>query len=580
MSIFAGIYCRHENKIIPNQICDELNKLVSRNADADRIVFKNDRNYLVKVGFGVFGEVGHFTDSNGGISLLAGEPLLGNSDEPNRNDDLVKIHQGLEHASFESLTNAQGVFCLVNSQKDRLTLVTDKLGLRPIYYWFNEDFVVFATALRILENLSIIPKKMSIRAVTEVAALGYPLGNRTPYEDIFVLKSSECIQFENQKSASSKYWNWDKFKTSKKSEEQLLNELYQQFSQAVKRRLKKDKTTIAYLSGGLDSRCIVGALVGLNAQIHTFNFARPNTQDQILGREFAKIAKVIHTEIPKEPGDIVPDYSTKMADAWEKSTHRKEFPAEHPNLIWSGEGGSVALGHVHLSPKMVELMRAGKIDETITEFTQREHIYLSPKLLQNNVFSEVSTMLKNSILTEIAELNHEDAARNFYLFLLQNDQRRKLYGHFENIDLHKLEFHLPFFDSSVLETIISIPLEMCLRHQFYVKWLYLFPQIVTSVSWQAYPGHEQCPLPIPDGLSYQWDDKYQNNEQKSKNRYLVRQGKEMLSSKDFPTDILSRKNIRLAVWVHQTGWRDYSYIIENANTFYRYWKICKGNYSL
>ncbi|HRH45925.1 MAG TPA: hypothetical protein PKY82_30055, partial [Pyrinomonadaceae bacterium] len=66
----------------------------------------------------------------------------------------------------------------------------------------------------------------------------------------------------------------------------------------------------------------------------------------------------------------------------------------------------------------------------------------------------------------------------------------------------------------------------------------------------------------------------------SKNRYLVRQGKEMLNSKDFPSNILSRKNIRLAVWVHQTGWRDYSYIIENANTFYRYWKICKGNYSL
>ncbi|HRH41470.1 MAG TPA: hypothetical protein PKY82_07460, partial [Pyrinomonadaceae bacterium] len=155
MSIFAGIYCRQENKIIPNQICDELNKLVSRNPDADRIVFKNDRNYLVKVGFGVFDEVGHFTDSKGGISLLAGEPLLGNSDEPDRKDDLVKIHQGLENSSFEPLTNAQGVFCLVNSQKDRLTFVTDKLGLRPIYYWFNEEFVVFATALRILENLSI-----------------------------------------------------------------------------------------------------------------------------------------------------------------------------------------------------------------------------------------------------------------------------------------------------------------------------------------------------------------------------------------------------------------------------------------
>lgn len=580
MSIFAGIYCRQENKIIPNQICDELNQLVSRNADADRIVFKNDRNYFVKVGFGVFNEVGHFTDSNGGISVLAGEPLLSNSDEPNRKDDLIKIHQELENSSFEPLTYAQGVFCLVNSQNNQLTLVTDKLGIRPIYYWFNEDFVIFASALRILENLSIIPKKMSVRAVTEVAALGYPLGNRTPYENVFVLKAAEVVQFKDQKVTSAKYWNWDQVKTSTESEEKLLSQLYQRFNQAVIRRLKKDKTTIAYLSGGLDSRCIVGALVGANAQVHTYNFARPNTQDQILGREFAKIAKVIHTEIPKESGDIVPDYSAKMAEAWEKSANRQSFPADHPNLIWSGEGGSVALGHVHLTQKIVDLMRADKINEAIAEYTQREHIYLSPKLLQPNVFPEVSALLKKGISEELAELNHQDAARNFYIFLLQNDQRRKLYGHFENIDLHELEFQLPFFDSAVLETIISIPIEMCLRHQLYVKWLYLFPQIVTSVSWQAYPGHEQCPLPIPEGLSYQWDDKYQNNEQKTKNRHLVKQGKEMLKSQDFPTDILSRKNIRLAVWIHQTGWRDYSYIIENANTFYRYWKICKGNYSL
>ncbi|MBX7172016.1 MAG: hypothetical protein K1X72_13720 [Pyrinomonadaceae bacterium] len=580
MSIFAGIYCRQENKIIPKQVCEELNKLVSRKADTDRIVFKNDRNYLVKVDLGIFDEIGHFTDLNGEFSVLAGEPLLSDSNYPNRKDDLIKIHQGLESSNYEPLETAQGVFCLVNIENNQLTLLTDKLGIRPIYYWFNDDFVIFATALRILENLSFIPKKMSVRAVTEVATLGYPLGNRTPYEDIFVLKSAEIVKFKNKEIKGCKYWNWDKIKISEESEEVLLKQLQQHFTQAVNRRLKRDKTTIAYLSGGLDSRCIVGALVGLNARVHTFNFARPNTQDQILGREFAKIAGVIHTEIPKEPGDIVPDYSAKMAEAWKKSENKKDFPAEHPNLIWSGEGGSVALGHVHLSPVMIDLMRLGKLDETIDEYTQREHIYLSPKLLQKKVFTEVSAILRESVSAELAELDHQDAARNFYIFLLQNDQRRKLYGHFENIDLHGLEFQLPFFDSQVLGTIISIPIKMCLRHKIYVKWLYHLPEIVTSVSWQVYPGHEPCPLPIPDGLSYQWDDKYQNNEQKSKNGYLIRQGKEMLNSNDFPSDILSRKNIRLAVLIHQTGWRDYSYIIENAITFYRYWKICKGNYCL
>ncbi len=580
MSIIAGIYCRHENKIIPNHICEELKKLISRQADEDIIVFKNDRTFFAKVDVGTFTGVGFFEDSAGGITLVAGEPILTNLQFQSREKDLVQIHEGLNQSNFDSLKTANGVFCAVSSQNGILTLIADKLGIRPLYYWISEDYVIFATALRLLENLSVIPKQMNVRAVTEIAGLGYPLSNRTPYENIFVLKSAEIVQIKNNEISSLKYWSWDTVRISDESEEHLLSTLYERFNASVTRRLNEDKTTISYLSGGLDSRCIVGALINAKVQIHTFNFARPNTQDQILGRYFAAKANVIHNEVPKESGDHVPDYSMKMVEAWKNSSNRQTFPVERPNLIWSGEGGSVALGHVHLNQKIVDLMRSGKIDEAINEYIQREHIYLSSKLLQKKIFGELSALLKKGIKEELELLNHQDSARNFYLFLLQNDQRRKLHGHFENTDLHRLEFQLPFFDSSVLETIISIPLDLCLRHQFYVKWLYLFPDFVTSVSWQAYPGHEPCPLPIPDGLSYQWDDKYQINEQKSLNRKLINQAKELLNAPDFPSDILSRNNIRLAVFLHRTGWRDYSYIIENAKTYYKYWKICQGNYHL
>lgn len=580
MSIIAGIYCRNENKIIPNQICDELNRLISRKADENIIVFKNDRIYFAKVDVGTFSGNGVFQDGNDGISILAGEPLLSNLESKTREEDLATIHEHIAKDDFSCLRSANGVFSTVSYQNGELILVADKLGIRPLYYWINEDFVIFASALRILENFSAIPKRMNVRAVTEIAGLGYPLGNRTPYENISVLKSAEVLRITNEKVSDSVYWKWDEINRSVENQEQLLNRLLQSFYDSVKRRLGSDKTTISYLSGGLDSRCIVGALVNAKAQIHTFNFARPRTQDQILGREFAIKANTIHTEVPKESGDQVPDYSSKMAEAWKGSTNREKVSVEHPQLIWSGEGGSVALGHVHLNQKIVDLMREGKTDEAIEVYIEREHIYLSPKLLQASIYQKLSKLLKKGIKEEIATLNHEDPARNFYLYLLQNDQRRKLHSHFENTDLHRLEFQLPFFDSSFIETIISIPIDWCLRHQLYVKWIYLFPEFVTSVSWQAYPGHEPCPLPIPDGLSYQWDNQYQTNEQKSLKRQLTKQAKELLRAADFPSDILSRNNIRLAVFIHQTGWRDYSYIIENAKTYYKYWKICKGKYYL
>ncbi len=579
MSIIAGIYCRDKNQIIPNQICNELKSLMSRNSDEDIIVFEDKRTYFVKVDVGAFGEFGHYLDSNGGVSLLAGEPLL-SIEGGSREKDLIQIHEGLENNNLEVLTKAQGVFCAVNYQTETLSLITDKLGIRPLYYWINEQYVIFASALRILENLSEIPKKMSVRAVTEIAGLGYALGNRTPYENIFLLKSGEVLQIKNGDISHSKYWHWDAIETSSENEENLLQTLFQRFENAIKNRLGNDTATVAYLSGGLDSRCIVGLLSHLKTQVHTFNFARPNTQDQILGRDFAKQASVIHTEVPKEIGDHIPDYSSKMAQAWKESKNREANSVERPALVWSGEGGSVALGHVHLSRKIVELMREGKIDAAIEEFIQREHIYISPKLLNSNISREFSKVIQQGIKEELEKNQTKDAARKFYLFLMLNDQRRKLAGHFENIDLHRLEFHLPFFDSAFLEAIVFTPIEMCLEHKLYVKLLNLFPEFVTSVPWQSYPGHEPCPLPIPEGLAYQWDKQYQVNEQKSLKRNLIERGKNLLSAEDFPKDILSKKNIRLAVLAHWTGWRDYSYLIEGASLYHKYWRICQGKYKL
>jgi hypothetical protein len=184
------------------------------------------------------------------------------------------------------------------------------------------------------------------------------------------------------------------------------------------------------------------------------------------------------------------------------------------------------------------------------------------------------------IREELAEVHAEDAARNFYLFLMRNDQRRKLASHFENIDLHRLEFQLPFFDGAFLAAVTATPLDWCLRHKFYLKWLALFPPAVTAVPWQAYPGHEPCPLPVPADLAYQWDDTYLAEEDFSQEQNVLAQASHLLSSSDFPDQILNKNKFRLATWLHARGWRDYRYAIEAAQTYHLYAQKCGGEFIL
>ncbi len=572
MSIIAGIYSRRENCAPNRQLRESLTRVISRNADDERETFENERAFFVKVDIGAFGESGYLADADGDFSVLAGEPLL--TDEGrSRARDLIEIQR-----DFEVLSKARGVFCAAIYKNGSLFLITDKLGIRPLYYLVDDDFIIFASHLRILEELHEVPKKMNLRAVSEIVGLGYALSDRTPYENIFLLRAGELVEFKNKEISKSFYWRWDKIETSNDTEETILARLYEEFKKAVARRLRTDKATIAYLSGGLDSRCIVGALRESGTRIYTFNFALPNTQDQILGREFAEKAGVIHTEIPKQTGDLIPDYSTKMAQAWRESKNRQSPTVEHPALIWSGEGGSVALGHVHLARKIVELMQADKFDAAIDEFIERENIYVAPRYLQPEISRQLAGKIKDGIAAELANQNPTDAARKFYLFLMLNDQHRKLAGHFENLDLHRLEFQLPFFDSDFFERIVSAPIEMCLEHKLYVKWLYLFPGTVTTIAWQAYPGHEPCPIPVAENLSYQWNSEYQAEQQAALKKSLVASGAEMLRAKDFPSKILSKNNLRLALWIYRTGWRDYGYVFETAPIFHKFWRKTQGRY--
>lgn len=584
MTMFAGIFSRHEDQPLPESVCHGLRRVISRDLKDEVRTFRDHRCFFAKVDIGAFGDSTFRVDESDSVSVIAGDPLLGlggNDARQSRANELDRLHTSWNQYDWQLLNRARGVFCAAHYQPNtgKLFLISDKLSIRPLYYWADENFVIFATALRVLESLDAIPKSMDLRGVTELAGLGYPLGIRTPYSEISLLQAAEILQIEEKSISRLRYWHWDEIEPSRLSEAELLRDTHAAFVQAVSLRNGENKTTIAYLSGGLDSRCAVAALLELGAQVHTFNFALPGTQDYVFGNEFAARAGTIHEAVPKEHGDLTPDYSTLMARALGRSTLRSEQRAERSSLVWSGEGGSVAFGHVHLSPEVVAWMRKGETDKAIDTFLRQEHASVTRRLLRSKISNELTPALHAGIREELDEQNCADPGRSFYLFLMLNDQRRKLAAHFESIDLHRLEFQLPFFDSEFLARVVSLPVDLCLRHGLYAKWLKLFSPVVTEVPWQAYPGHEPCPVRVQQGAAYQWDSAYQAEQGSSLKRELLKQAAEMLGAPDFPKKILRKQYLRIAMLSYQSGLRDYSYVIESAWKYYTYWNICNGRYS-
>jgi asparagine synthase (glutamine-hydrolysing) len=564
MTLIAGLYSRR-----PDVPVDRASRDV--------------RCCIVHADIGAFGVRALHRDAQegGSITAMTGEaffaPIAGEK-RRDRADDVRRLHEAAARGDWDVLRTSRGVFSVAHydPRAATLTLITDKLSVRPLYIYISDEHVIFASALRILEQLPMVRRVMDLRGVTETTSFGFSLGVRTPYANITRLRAGERMTISAAGVQASQYWRWDEIPSSGAPFEDLARRAFEAFDEAVQLRRGGDGTALAFLSGGLDSRAIVVALHEQGVRLHTFNFARPGTLDQRFGRLFATTIGTQHEEVPM--GNENPRWAMLMARAWQESPHRAESGVEHPAIAWSGDGGSVGIGHVYISRSMAAALGAGEEERAIDIYLSDQRISVLQRLLTPAAIASLGGSLHQGIREELADIRCSDRIRAFHIFLMLNDQRRHLSGHFEEIDLHRTEYQLPFFDADVLSIVMSVPGSQCVGHEFYMKWFSHFPAVARSTPWQTYPGHVPCPLPVTEEGIYQWDETYRYNVERTRKRDRLRRTTQLLSAQDFPAALLRKPFLRLATWVYRTGLRDYGYVLDTAGSYHRYWHESGGRH--
>ncbi len=578
MTLLAGAFCRRGVLERADEWFDALSRSMSRTT-SDRVEsIRGDAGFLLHLDIGAFG-VPSRADRGNGTTFVAGEPIFAASrnERRDRASDALLVHDALADGRHTDLRRARGVFSAAHLDRGapRLVLATDRLGVRPVYWWCDGDVVAFASTLRQLEQCPLVPKEMDLRGLAERVAIGYPLAARTPYAGVSMLLAGEVLVASTQGMATSQYWRWQDVPRSDADVTALTRDAYEAFQTGVRLRLANDGTTTAFLSGGLDSRCVVAALRTSGAEAHTFNFSRPGTQDREFGARLARAAGTVHEEhtVPN-PDD--PRWSQMIAEARAASTAAIKSRVEHPQLVWSGDGGSVGLGHVYMRPASVERSLAGDVAGVADAYLAAERATLPMRLLQPAIAPHMSGALKTGVVEELERLASYEVSQSFWLFLVENDQRRHLFQHFEDIDQHRTELQLPFFDFDFLAVIASVPIEARLYHAFYVAWLREFPEYVSGTSWQAYPGHVPCPVPEESGSSVQWDLAARAVGLGQRRRSVKAVGR-MLLSPGFAGSVMKRHALGLAAAMHRLGVRDFGYLIHAAETIQGHWDVGRGS---
>ena len=570
MSLFAGLVVSHGATAAANPLVRSIAGLMERNGSQRIETYACDRIWIAKRDLGVFGSSGVYRGADGSITVVTGDPILNDpnpSSHRTRLADVTRLNQAFVCANESILREARGVFALVhaNPGPSPVVLATDHLGIRPLYVYTSAEFIAFSSQLLLLRDL--LGLGLCSRGSVEMAALGYPLGRRTPVQDILRLGAAEVLEIgPNLRSIFHRYWSWDTdirenggAPPSSVMRKDLDEAVYGEFKRSVQVRLGSDRTAVSYLSGGLDSRAIVALLRDKEVEVSSHNFSIPGQQDHLIGEAIARALGTDHTFAPRKlPVELwLGDWSFLLRQSLERSRPAIATPPR-PRLVWSGDGGSVAVGGVYL-------------DSTIAKTLERagEHgaaTLLAPglprKLLGPTSTKRMASYVHAGIVEELSGIGHPDSLRRLYLFFLLNDQRRHLDGHFEFLDEHEIEFHLPFFDSFFLKLLGSIPVSRIQKHAFYYDWLTLFPAETRSVPWQAYPSHLPCPLPPLSAAPDQWSD---NQEAAAagvfKRARRLRRGQaiRMLRSPAFPSSVVSRIRFITMMILDQSGIRDYDH---------------------
>lgn len=159
---------------------------------------------------------------------------------------------------FVQELNGQFAIALWDSNRKRLVLARDRIGMRPLFYTVHKRRLLFASEVKAIFADPGVPRRLDVAALGQIFTYWSSLPPATSFEGVHALPPGHIAIAEGGKVKVSKYWDWE-FPThpiTAIDEGQLAEALRALLIDAVRLQLRADVPVGAYLSGGLDSSVI------------------------------------------------------------------------------------------------------------------------------------------------------------------------------------------------------------------------------------------------------------------------------------------------------------------------------------
>ncbi len=213
-----------------------------------------------------------------------------------------------------------GIFtiALFDSCTDELILVRDRFGVKPLYYFNNEDYFLFGSEIKALLKAG-IHRKINYQGLHEFLYYGYALGTNTMFDSVFKIMPGQKVKINSKTMKIRRDYFWKPESNISRreniSEKEAIVGTRDLLEKAVKRQLISDVPVGVFLSGGIDSSSITAfASKHYDKKINTFSagFDFDNGHNELpLAEKIAKKYGTNHHTLMIE-GKNIPDIIEKM----------------------------------------------------------------------------------------------------------------------------------------------------------------------------------------------------------------------------------------------------------------------------
>ncbi len=251
--------------------------------------------------------------------------------------------------------NGMFAIALYDRESQEVYLVRDRIGKKPLYYWYEDGELVFASELKPIMKCPGFTAKIEERVLSRYLFQQYINAPESICQNVYKVEPGAVLRFRQGGISTWKYWDikeayhreqTERIEDYKEAKEQLKTLL----KQSVKMRMIADVPLGSFLSGGYDSSLVTAiAQECSESPVKTFSigFHEEKYNEAKYARAVAEHLGTDHTELYIDEQDMfklvesIPKYYDEpFADSSQIATMMvSQLAREHVTVALSGDGG-------------------------------------------------------------------------------------------------------------------------------------------------------------------------------------------------------------------------------------------------